>query len=387
MTGHRTRWILQATLDSGWVGGAEAQMLELAAGLDRSQFGSLILTTPNGGGALIEQARALDLPVDVLPYRFLRRLFPFIGYYVLGPFAVRALLSRRRVALLHTHCHSAAVPILAAATGMRLPLVYHIHDFDRRWVTSRTLRVLNRPRSLTVAVSGAVASYARERGVDAARIRTVHNGVKLNVFPQDARERVRSSFGIGCHEITLVLVGRIEPRKGQEDLIRAIAQPGLRNLPIRAFLIGAPAHGHDAYARTVRDLSVDLGVSDRVTFVGFRDNASALLAGFDIAVLPSRREAFGRVVIESMHAGLPVIGYAEAGLPELVRQGEDGFLVASGDIEALAREIERVANDGALRSRLGATARLRAREFSHERFVARIVEVYRELLADSPVPQ
>lgn len=387
MIDHHTPWILQATLDSGWVGGAEAQMLELAAGLDPREFAPVILTTPNGGGALIDHARAQHLPVDILPYRFLRRLFPFVGYYLLGPFAVRALLRRRQVALLHTHCHSAAVPILAAAVGMRLPLVYHIHDFDRRWVTPRTLRVLNRPRSVTVAVSGAVASYARERGVDAGRIRIVHNGVKLEPFAEGAREGVRASLGIRRHEIALVLVGRIEPRKGQEDLIRALARPALRDLPIRAFLIGAPAQGHDAYARAVRELAAELGVTDRVCFLGFRHNASTLLVGFDIAVLPSRREAFGRVVIESMHAGLPVISYAEAGLPELVRHGEDGFLVESGDIDALAREIAAVASDTTVRARLGGSARHRAQEFSHERFVARIEEIYRELLADSAVIQ
>jgi glycosyltransferase involved in cell wall biosynthesis len=268
---------------------------------------------------------------------------------------------------------------------MRMPLVYHIHDFDRRWVTSRTLRVLNRPRSLTIAVSGAVARYARDRGVDAERIRVVHNGIRLTPFQRDARERIRGHFAIGCHEIALVLVGRIEPRKGQEDLVRALGRPSVRSLPVRAFFIGAPARGHERYARSVRDLVTELGLSDRVSFTGFRENASALLAGFDIAVLPSRREAFGRVVIESMHAGLPVVGYAEAGLPELVRHGQDGFLVGSGDIDGLAREISRIVSDAELRSRLGASGQKRAREFSHERFVARIEEIYRELLAEPTV--
>jgi glycosyltransferase involved in cell wall biosynthesis len=385
MRDHRTG-ILQAALESGWVGGAEAQMLELTAGLDRGAFEPVILTTPNGGGALIERARSLGLPVEVLPHLFLRRQFPFVGYYALGPIAVRALLRRRRVALLHTHCHSAAVPILAAATGMRLPLVYHVHDFDRRWVTSRTLRVLNRPRSLTVAVSGAVAKWVRDQGVDPQRIRTVYNGIQLAAFPDGAREHVRSSFEIGSHEIALVLPGRIEPRKGQEDLIRALADPVLRNLPIRAFFIGAPARGYESYDAAVRELVGELGLSDRVSFVGFRENVPVLLVGFDLAVLPSRREAFGRVVIESMHAGLPIVGYAEAGLPELVREGTDGFLVRSGDAAALAHQISVVASDAALRSRLGAAARSRAQEFSHLRFVARIEAIYRELLDDSPSP-
>lgn len=380
MSPPRASTILLAALESRWVGGAEAQMLELATGLNRDDFQPVILTTPYGGRALVDRARSLDLPVSMLPYRFLRRVFPFVAYYTIGPIAVRALLHRRRVALVHTHCQGAAVPILAAGAGLDLPLVYHIHDFDRRWVTPRTLRVLNRPRSLTVAVSESVAEYARARGVLPARIRTVYNGIRLATFEDGARARVRASFGLTDDEIALVLVGRFEDRKGQEDLVRALGHPVVRTLPVRAILIGAVARGYDAYERNFRAVMAELGLTDRVVFAGFRENAPELLVGFDVAVLPSRREAFGRVVIESMHAGLPVVGYAEAALPELVREGQDGFLVPSGDIEGLARGIARLAGDRTLRLRLGANARARAAQFNHRRFVAEVSAIYRELL-------
>lgn len=355
-------------------------MLELAAGLDRSEFEPLLLTTPYRGGALVPRARALGMTVDVLPYRFLRRLFPFVGYYTIGPVFVRALLHRRGIDLVHTHCQSSAVPIITASAGMDMPLAYHIHDLDRRWVTRRTLRVLNRSRTLAVPVSEVVADYARDAGVEPRRIRTVYNGIHLADFARDARARVRAALGIGDDEIALVLLGRLEPRKGQDFLVRALAHESLRALPVRAFLIGAAAVGYDDYERSLRTMIEELGLADRVTLVGFREDAPRLLAGFDIAVLPLRREAFGRVVVESMNAGLPVVGYAEGALPELVREDKEGYLVANGDMDAFVDRVRRLARDPALRHRLGANARARAQEFSHRRFVAEMSDVYRELL-------
>lgn len=356
-------------------------MLELAAGLDRSEFEPLLLTTPYRGGALVPRARAIDMRVDVVPYRLLRRLFPFVGYYTAGPLVVRALLHQRRVELVHTHCQSSAVPIMAASAGMGLPLAYHIHDLDRRWVTRRTLRVLNRPRTLAVPVSEIVAEYARGAGVDPERIRTVYNGLHLVDFVSDVRARVRATLGIRDDEVALVLLGRIEPRKGQDFLLGVLAHESLRGLPVRVFFIGAIAPGFESYDRQLRQLIEQHGLSDRVTFVGFREDATTLLAGFDIATLPLRREAFGRVIVESMNAGLPVVGYDEGAFPELVREGEEGYLVGNGDVDEFAERVSRLVRDPALRERLGARARARARLFSHQRFVAEMSAVYRELLA------
>jgi glycosyltransferase involved in cell wall biosynthesis len=150
---------------------------------------------------------------------------------------------------------------------------------------------------------------------------------------------------------------------------------------VRVFFIGAIAPGFESYDRQLRQLIEQHGLSDRVTFVGFREDATTLLAGFDIATLPLRREAFGRVIVESMNAGLPVVGYDEGAFPELVREGEEGYLVGNGDVDEFAERVSRLVRDPALRERLGARARARARLFSHQRFVAEMSAVYRELLA------
>jgi glycosyltransferase involved in cell wall biosynthesis len=177
----------------------------------------------------------------------------------------------------------------------------------------------------------------------------------------------------------------LHPRKGQEDLIRAVAEPVLRNTNLRIFLLGQPERAD--YEEHLRARAGTLGVAKRVVFAGYREDTPALLAGFDISALPARREAFGRVVIESMHAGTPVVVYDEGGLPELVRHERDGLVVRTSDIPGLADALARLASDPGLRARLAVAARERARAFTHQQWMSEILSLYRELLSIQLVRQ
>jgi glycosyltransferase involved in cell wall biosynthesis len=296
--------------------------------------------------------------------------------------SLRRILRRERIALVHAHCPNSGVPIMNAARGLKLPLVAHVHDLDQRWVTHRTLRVQNRARSVVVGISDAAVRYAVERGVEPSHTRRIYNGVHLPAGAPDARAGAREALGIADGEVAVGLVGRLVPRKGQRDLVQAMADPRTRELPLRAYLVGAPERGDTTFEPALRTLAAELGVSHRVRFVGPRDDAPALMAGFDIVAVPSFREAFGRVVVESMHAGTPVVVYRDAALPELVHHEVDGLIVPAGDVAALAAALARLASDPALRDQLAANGRIRARDFSHERFVAEVTALYRELLAD-----
>ena len=373
----RPRRILFATVDSNWAG-AQAQMLELAAGLPSDELEPVVLTTGHGG--LIDRSLGARIRTHVLPYSFMRRHFPVFPYYTFGPAALRWLLHRERIALVHTHCPNSAVPIMNAARGLDLPFVAHVHDFDQRWVTGRTLPVQNGRRSMVVAVSDACARHVIDLGVDPAHVRRIYNGVHL--VPQLAGVRARARVELGAHqdEIVVLLVGRLVRRKGAADLLHALADPRLRDLPLRAFLVGASEAAEPRFRDELARLALDLGISGRVDLCGERDDAAALHAGCDIAVAPARREAFGRVVVEAMHAGVPVVAYRDGALPELVRDNKEGLLVPPGDIAALSAALLRLATDSELRVRLGAAGHERAREFGHGHFVDRVTELYAEML-------
>src|SRR5437867_2692360 len=315
--------ILFSSIDSTW-GGLAAQMTELAAGLRDTEFEPVILTTRMGGGSLADHVRALGMRTHVVPHRFMRRKFPFVDYYSVGRLYLYALLRRERIALVHTHDPRSGLAIMPAAAGLPLPLVWHIHDHDLDWVTARTLPLQNRPASTVVAISDATASWAVSRGVDPAHLRRIYNGVHLVPLAPDARVRAREQLGIADDEIAVALVGRLHARKGQDDLIRAAANTSLDGLPIRFFLFGRPERGDERYERELRSAATKLNVEQRVVFAGHRSDVPTLLPGFDISVVPARREAFGRVVIEGMHAGNPAVVYDDGALPELVRNGEEG---------------------------------------------------------------
>ena len=373
--------VLLAASDSTW-GGIAAQMTELAAGLAGTEFEPVILTTPKGGGELGERARELGLATHVLPHRLMHRTFPFVDYYSIGSLFLRMILRRENIALVHTHDPKSGLAVMraAASRGLQLPLVWHIHDFDSQWVKARTLPLQNRPGSMVVAVSEAAVRWATARGIERGHIRRIYNGLHLAPLALDARPRARQALGIGADEIAVVLAGRLHPRKGQEDLIRAAAEPALASLGARFFLLGRAERGDD-YERHLRALAGSLGVEQRIVFAGYREDTPALLAGFDVSALPARREAFGRVVIEGMHAGTPVVVYDDGALPELVRHDREGLVVPTNDTHALAAALARLATDPALRARYSAAARARARDFTHERWIAHITDLYRELLA------
>jgi glycosyltransferase involved in cell wall biosynthesis len=371
------RRVLFAAADSAWAG-AQAQMLELAAGLDPAEFAPVLLTT--GTGELVERARAAGVPTHLLPFGIVRRQFPFVDYYALGPLRLHALLSRERIALVHTHDPNSIVSLARAAGRRRVPIVSHIHDLDQRWVTKRTVAALHTARSAFATTSDAAARYAIGCGADPERVRRIYNGVHLAAFPAGTRPRVRAGLHLRDDEVAVALLGRMVERKGQADLVRAVADARVAALPVRVFLIGGTATRDAAYEQGLRALATELGVASRVTFLGEREDATLLLGGMDLSVVPSRREAFGRVVVEGMHAGTPVVAYDDGALPEIVRDGRDGFVVPTGDIAALAGAIARLASDVALRTRMSESARARAREFSHQRFVERTTALYRELL-------
>jgi glycosyltransferase involved in cell wall biosynthesis len=158
----------------------------------------------------------------------------------------------------------------------------------------------------------------------------------------------------------LGVVARLAPQKAHEVLLRAVARlapdrPGLRLVVV----------GGGERETALRNLTAELGLTDRVLFTGVRRDVAELLPGFDVSCLSSVHEGVPLAVLESMAAGLPVVATARGALPDLITEGVEGHLVPAGDVTALAARLGELADDPARRAELGARARARAeREFS-----------------------
>jgi glycosyltransferase involved in cell wall biosynthesis len=212
-----------------------------------------------------------------------------------------------------------------------------------------------------IAVSAASAESMRVSGVRAYKLHVVYNGIdpgRFDAVNHDAVRGLRQELGLVGVPLVGVF-GRISPWKGQHVLVEA-----LRNLPrVHALLVGDALFGEDAYRDELEVLVKEADLSHRVHFLGFRDDVAALMEMTDIVVHTSvAPEPFGRVIVEGMLAGKPVVATAAGGAAEIVRHGSTGLLVKPGDAEALTGALRRLLADPNLAASFGAAGRQVAME-------------------------
>jgi glycosyltransferase involved in cell wall biosynthesis len=174
------------------------------------------------------------------------------------------------------------------------------------------------------------------------------------------------------------ILGRLAPWKGQDVFLRAFAR-AFPDGTDRAIVIGSALFGEDEYARSLLALVKELGVEDRVEFLGFREDVDSELRTLDVLVHASiSPEPFGQVVLQGMAAGLPVVAVRGGGPSEMVTDGGDGLLYPPGNVDALVGHLQLLANDASLRHRLGAAGTVTAERFTPERIAPELLTVYLE---------
>jgi D-inositol-3-phosphate glycosyltransferase len=218
---------------------------------------------------------------------------------------------------------------------------------------------------------------------DAARVEVVHPGVDLDVFAPRPQQAARERLGLPADAVVPLFVGRLQPLKAPDILLKAVADLIERDPDLRARLVvpivGGPSGSGLEHPTALADLAAGLGIADLVRFVPpvSRDALVDWYAAATLVCVPSYNESFGLVAIEAGAVGTPVVAAAVGGLPTVVDDGVTGLLVAGHDPEDYARAVQRLARDTAYREGLGAAAAVRAQEFAWERTAERTLEVYR----------
>ena len=222
---------------------------------------------------------------------------------------------------------------------------------------------------------------------DPETISIVPPGVDLNLFRPMPTEVARQHIGveIGPHDWMVLFVGRIEPLKGVDTLIRAMALlaqecPTWVDRLCLAIIGGDPNANENAEMERLKQMHADLQLGKLVTFLGAKDQDTLhyYYNSADVLVMPSHYESFGMVALEAMACGTPVVASDVGGLSYLVRDGETGFHVPNGDFIALASTLARLLQDAQLRHNLGEEATRWAQTYSWPRIADRILGVYRE---------
>lgn len=361
------------------LGGAENSLLSLLRRLPALGVEPHAVVPP---GALSDRLQALGVPVNPIPARRLHRTHnPLV---LVGQFRwmrrvnaiVRRLCREVEADLVHANSLAAAVALAPRGSGLP-PLVWHCRDLRHpphvlRWLLARCRGV--------IAISRVVERHLREVCPECAeRVRVVYNGIEPEDAPLRAsREEVRAAFGVGPKTPVLISVGQLTPWKNWDLLLEAAALVQRARAEARWWMVGEDTYGDNrAYAQSVR-----AAAPGNVVFTGFRPDVPDLIRAADVLVHAATAEPLGRVILEAMLLGTPVVAPAAGGIPELVQTGRSGWLVPPGNAEALAGGALRLLDDPTLRTSLATQAQARAREeFSAEKTAEQTVAVYRTLLA------
>ncbi|CAN0627997.1 Glycosyl transferase group 1 [Burkholderia multivorans] len=272
--------------------------------------------------------------------------------------------------------------IVAAVTRKRC--VWHLRDMLTADHFSPLLRrvatlLANRIAAVVIANSQATADAFVSAGGKRNKVRVVHNGFDLSTFARtDAGGSNDLRRALACGEAPLVGVfSRLASWKGQHVVLDA-----LRDLPgVHVVFVGAALFGEEKYEEYLRQRVGELKLTERVHFLGFRSDVPELLRAIDIAIHASTSpEPFGRVVVEAMLAGKPVIASAAGGVRELIDDGVTGILVPPGDAAALRGAIKRLIDDRPLADRLADSAAIHARQnFSVDEMLTRISKIVNDV--------
>jgi len=305
------------------------------------------------------------------------------------------VIRRVRPHILHTHTAKAgAVGRLAAllAGDARPPIVvhtFHGHVLRGYFDPLRTagFRLLERwlatKSTALVAVSPQVRDDLVSLGVaPRERFVVVRVGIELEqrvAAERDGRGESRRVLGIGPDRFAVGWIGRMTGVKRTDDVLRAFRRLRDRGVDACLCMIG---DGPDRPA--VERRAHELGLMRDTFFLGYQEEVAPFYAAFDAMILPSINEGTPVSAIEALAAGRPVVATRVGGVPDVIREGEDGFLVEPGDVDGLAERLARLAADPELRARLGAAGRARViPRYSVERLVDDIDLLYRSLLASA----
>jgi glycosyltransferase involved in cell wall biosynthesis len=378
------------------MGGPALNVAYLSRGLDARGYDTTLVAgrLAHGEDSMAFVAEEMGVRIHALPAMH-RNVSPFYD-----PLAVTGLLHeirRVRPHILHTHTAKAgAVGRTAAlmAGDARPPIIVHTYHghvlrgyFDplRTQFFRETERALARHTTRLVAVGPEVRDDLVELGVaPREKFSVIRLGIDLEsrILGSDRRDEYRKLFGVPADRFVVGWIGRMTGIKRVSDVLLSFSRVLAQGVDATLCMVG---DGPDR--EPAERLAKDLGIAKHVLWPGYQRDVSPYYALFDALVLPSANEGTPVVAIEALAAARPVVATRVGGVPDVVSDGEDGFLVEVGDVEGIAAALSTLAQDPELRRRMGESGRARViPRYRVERLVDDVDALYRELLTEQGLP-
>lgn len=358
-------------------GGAEQLLVSTAAHLDRSRFSAEVAYLLADYDDVVPELEEAGLKVTCLRGS---RGVAWAG-------RLRHLVRHGDFDLIHVHSPHVASVVRLALPRPRPPLIYTEHAawemYRRPTYWANLLTYGRNDHVLTVAehVAETIRYPWPFRFLKMPPVETLYHGIDFTAFERALPDEPfdRRLLGIPADAPVVGTIANFRPEKGHRYLLEAAVRVRESVPGVRFVLVGGgPAE--EKVRRQAEALALDETV---VVFAGYRDDAVHVASTFDVFVLPSLHEGLPIALVEAMALGKPVVVTDAGGMPEVVQDGKQGFVVPAREPEALAKQIATLLSDPALRERMGEESRLRAMEFDVCRAVKRLELLYGEVLANS----
>jgi L-malate glycosyltransferase len=362
------------------LGGTERHFVGLALALDASRF-DVHFGCLRRWGQLLEPVEARAIPV----FDYGVSTFRSVGA-LRAQWRMARDIRRHRIDVVHTYNFYANVfGILPAKLG-GARVIASIRDMGAYLSPAqrRAQRLACRLADQILVNATAIKDWLVADGYRADRILVIPNGIEMSRFANQNDGTLRRELNVAEDAPLVGVVGRVTRLKGVEDFLAASASIAKRFPATRFVVVGdslAPSErsgdATDSYMDELQAQASNLGISDRVTFMGYRADVERILSQLTIAVQPSLSEGLSNALLEPMAAGLPVVATRVGGASEVLRHSENGFLVAPSNPEELAQAIETLLQSPDFASRVGrAASHTIAESYSMDRMVERTSHIY-----------
>jgi glycosyltransferase involved in cell wall biosynthesis len=378
---------------TGAVSGAERVLINMVRGLDRATYEPIVICPLDGD--LARMLKTEDVACVALPAVYARftwrpdRLWKAVVSLTRAIIALRTTLSKLNPDIVHANGLRAGIIVSIASIATGRKVMWHIHDNLPRHPLSSLIRfsaLLLRPARV-VAVSNSTAKAFCGPFSFKGRISTIHNGIDLSRFPLKNADslRLRDALGVPEDAFLICAVGQICARKGLLELVSAFEMAHTHAPRMHLVIAGSVVFEHErGYFDLLCATAAAPQIAGHVHFAGHVQDVSALLQTADLLVLNSHEEPFGLVLIEAMSSGTPVLATRVGGVPEIVKDSENGWLVDKSDTAALARKLLELSQSRSLLEKTALHARkVTCQQFALEKFHGKLHRFYAELISSN----
>ena len=358
-----TKHFIAISQHSRMLGGGEHSFIEVLS-LVRERWKTLAVIP--AAGELARRLACHELEIKIVPMPAVRPWNALDAFVALR--AIRSVCRQTDAQLIYANGTRAAVYGGLVARCLKLPLVWHCRVAERAPIADRLLTGL-----CTKIVVNSHATARRFAGNVRQKVSVIYNGFDL------AQLRRKPSAGPAVIQDswkTILTVGRVSRLKRHDLILAAFEAIAGADPDLHLVCVGDRDRHEENWWQALQEKTGRSAYSDRIHWIGKVDDVRPWYRAAAVMVLASDHESFGRVLVEAMSVGLPVVATRVGGIPEIIRHGQDGLLVPAGEAGPIARSLQTILSDSDLRQRLVESGRMRSERFDRRLLAEKIIQLF-----------